>query len=580
MKPGLTITHKVLLPPLVMLLMLVGLWAGSTLVVLRQQHAIEGLANGPYAGSVAATRLVQEVSDIHAELLRLMEWKRLNRPADATKALFDKIGARLAGLGSIYDAALASTGGAQRKAIEDTRPLIDRFSDTAGKTAQTANLNPVLASAMIVSASTSYDELRTRFDALMADFNSEATRAVAAAQQRSASSTLWLGIGSLTAVLLALALTLAIALSLARMLRRSVSVMNSLADGNLAVDIPQSQRRDEIGDMLRALAVFKRNLTENQTLRRQQAEQEEKALMDRRASRKRLADSFEGRVSELVGELGRNAGELRTSATGMADTATRTEATARTTVAATQRAATEVSAIVDAVRDLTSSITSIGTEVERSGSIAGRAVDQARNTDKTISGLADAAQRIGDVVKLISDIAAQTNLLALNATIEAARAGEAGKGFAVVASEVKSLAGQTARATEDISQQIAAIQSATSEAVGAIRSVTQVIGEINEVAANIAEAVGEQDMLTGSIGNSIHEVADTTQTAASQMQQMLVAAETSGAFATQLLAAATQVAGSTVDLDQAAGEFIRSLLGEQKTPPAAEPRRSLALAAE
>jgi methyl-accepting chemotaxis protein len=196
-----------------------------------------------------------------------------------------------------------------------------------------------------------------------------------------------------------------------------------------------------------------------------------------------LARDFEGSVKQVVDGVSGSAGALERTADNVSATTTRVTALAATVAAASEQASTSVQTVASASEELSASISEIGRQVANSARIAGAANDDAKRTDATVQRLADMAQKIGDVVKLISDIAGQTNLLALNATIEAARAGDAGKGFAVVASEVKSLATQTAKATEEIAQQIAAIQGAIDESVGAIRKIGHTIGEIDGISS-------------------------------------------------------------------------------------------------
>jgi methyl-accepting chemotaxis protein len=235
--------------------------------------------------------------------------------------------------------------------------------------------------------------------------------------------------------------------------------------------------------------------------------------------------------------------EFNTAVTGLLDTCSTSTASLRGTAsqltsassdsmqrstavaAAAEQASTNVQTVASAAEELSSSIAEISRQVSESARIAGQATDQARDTNAKINGLADAAQRIGDVVKLINDIAGQTNLLALNATIEAARAGEAGKGFAVVASEVKSLATQTARATEEIGAKIAEMQSATGQSVGAIGTITQTIGRINEIATTIAAAVEEQGAATKEIARNVQQASAGTAEVTTNITAIVKAAQ-------------------------------------------------------
>jgi len=269
-----------------------------------------------------------------------------------------------------------------------------------------------------------------------------------------------------------------------------------------------------------------------------------------------LTQSFEVKVGELVGMVSSAATELRTTAESMTGTAGQTTEQATTVAAAAEQASANVQNVASAAEELSSSIAEISRQVTQSAKIAGRAVEDAQRTDGVVRALAEGAQKIGDVVSLISDIAGQTNLLALNATIEAARAGEAGRGFAVVASEVKSLATQTAKATDDIARQIAQIQEATNEAVLSIQSIGGTIGEVNEIAATIAAAVEQQGSATQEIARSVQQAAAGTQQVTASISGVSHGATITGSAATQVLSAADELSRQAENLSGEIGYFI------------------------
>lgn len=287
---------------------------------------------------------------------------------------------------------------------------------------------------------------------------------------------------------------------------------------------------------------------------------QQNAMMGERAARQQTLETaisdFDVAVNEIIKSVASAATELQASAQSMSVTAEQTSAKTTTVAAASEEASANVQTVASASEQLSSSIAEIGRQASMSAKIAGKAVQEAHRTDGKVQGLADAAQKIGDVVTLINDIAAQTNLLALNATIEAARAGEAGKGFAVVASEVKSLANQTAKATEEIAEQIKAMQTATQESVDAIKSIEQTITEMNQIATSIAAAVDEQDAATNEIARNVQEAARGTQDVSSNIVKVAEAAAETGSAAAQISSSSDILARQAETLRQQVDTFL------------------------
>jgi methyl-accepting chemotaxis protein len=331
-------------------------------------------------------------------------------------------------------------------------------------------------------------------------------------------------------------------------LTKMTTSMRRLAEHDMTIDIPGIGRRDEIGTMATAVNVFKDNMIRADQLQAAQEATKVASAAAQKAAMNQTADAFEAKVGSLVSMLSSGATELHATAQSMTATARQSNERATAVAAAAEQASAGVQTVAAAAEELTSSIHEISSQVAHSAKITERAVEDARRTDVIVRELANGAQKIGDVVQLINGIAAQTNLLALNATIEAARAGDAGKGFAVVASEVKSLATQTATATEEISAQITQIQVATGEAVKAIKSIGATIDEVNAVAATIAAAVEEQGAATAEIARNVQQTAAGTRDVTETIAGVSQAANDTGS-------AAEMVLGSADKLSQQAGQL-------------------------
>lgn len=335
-------------------------------------------------------------------------------------------------------------------------------------------------------------------------------------------------------------------------------VMVRLSHEDLTAQVTLSRHHDEIAHMAATVGVFRDSLVRAERLTDERAA--EQAVREKRAERlDSLTQGFEGQVGGLVGLVASAAAQLQTTARSMTGTASDTTQQAANVAAAAEEASANVQTVASAAEELAASIGEISRQVAQSAKVAGKAVEDAKRTDTVVRALAEGAQKIGEVVGLISNIAGQTNLLALNATIEAARAGDAGKGFAVVASEVKSLATQTAKATEDIGRQIAQIQASTAEAVASIQGIGNTIGEVSEIAAAIAAAVEEQGAATQEIARNVQQASAGTLAVTTNIAGVGQGANNTGAAATEVLDAAGALTRQAEELNGVVTVFIRQV---------------------
>jgi methyl-accepting chemotaxis protein len=530
---------------------------GLGLFSLSRLSAVNIAANDVRDNWLPSTRLLGDMGQI-AERLRVEQYfAAVTARRDNQTTVINQIQQQV----TAFETALAqyrpliSEGTETRLAAAINDAWTAYKADSARLTTILATGDNAKAQAALFNMNTPMNHLR---QALQADLGFNAHGGIQAANSGEAlgrAARLWIEVVLGVVWILFTFVTVLMVRNISSPIVRITDAMRQLADRNMAVFIPGTGRRDEIGAMAGAVQVFKDSMIEAERLTAlQNAEHAEKEK--RAAVLAALTSGFEAKVGHLAELLASASTELEATARAMSATAGRTNDQATVVTSAAGEASAGVQTVAAAADELTASISEISRQMAQSARVTSRAVENARRTDSIVRALASGAQKIGDVVGLITTIAGQTNLLALNATIEAARAGDAGKGFAVVASEVKGLAQQTAKATEEIGAQIAQIQTATQEAVEAIQGITSMVEEVSAIATSIASAVEEQGAATAEIARNVQQTASSTQEVTTNIAGVREAAGETGATATQVLGAAGDLSKQAEQLSSEVNQFV------------------------
>jgi methyl-accepting chemotaxis protein len=451
--------------------------------------------------------------------------------------------------------AISSTDEKIVQSVKEVSALLDEYRKSLGKLVENSKSIDELTAEMAESATAIMQGSGAMKAALLSDqqrLESESDASIGETERLIA----MLAAGGF---LLGGVLAVLLGKGISRPMTAMCKAMRELAGGNFDVVLPGLGRRDELGEMAAAVEEFKlQAIAKAERDAAAQDAQNRASSAARRTELIRFADDFEAAVGAIVSNVSSSAVQLESAAGTLTRTAETTQNLSSRVAGASEEASSNMQSVATATEELSASVDEIGRRVRESNKIAEAAVLQAQQTDGRIGKLSRAAQQIGDVVKLITAIAEQTNLLALNATIESARAGEAGRGFAVVASEVKSLAGQTAKATDEISSHISGMQDATQESVAAIKEIGGTIAEISNIASSIASAVEQQSSATREIARSVQTVAQGTQQAANIMQVNRGATET-GTASEEVLNSAKSLSTESTRLREELDRFMANI---------------------
>jgi methyl-accepting chemotaxis protein len=555
------LSWKVNLAPAFLILVLIGLGIYALQTLRINQASVDALMAGPVRQSELAADLTTAVWSAHAKLYRLAATAANEKDEKKIEAVAKDASAASAriteALKAVEDAHGSDVNG---PAFTKLKTAVAGYLKQSKNAIEMADGDAGSAMMFIKGAERNFGDIEKLTDDLIMRSADSRDREIARAGMR-LDRQQWM----LSAILLVVALggivwSLLIGRSISRPVVALSRAMRELAVGNFEVQLPGLSRKDEVGQMARGVEEFKLQAVakaERETAEREQKSRELAAA--RKAELHNLAESFEATVGNIIETVSVASSELESSAVILTKSSTSAQELSNIVASASEETSANVQSVASATEEMSASVNEIGRRVLDSNTIASEAVDQAKKTDARITELSLAASRIGDVTKLITTIAEQTNLLALNATIEAARAGEAGRGFAVVAQEVKALAAQTAKATSEISTQIAEMQSATQESVLAIKEISGTIGRVSEISSTIAAAVEEQGAATQEIARNVQQAAIGTTQVASNISDVSRGAADIGSASSQVLSSAQLLSNENKRLKAEVAKFLSTV---------------------
>lgn len=530
---------KVQLAPALLVLILIGLGAFGLQTLRANKANVDELIAGPIRLAELSSQLSAAAWSAHAKLYRLAATSANEKDQSKVQAMAKETSAAVAQVPGALKAVEAAPGASARgEILEKLRAAVAGYVKQSTNAIDMADGDAGSALLFIKGAERHFGEIDKLTDQLVAAGNESKTLEVARSAARLEQQQLMLAAIIACVGITGFLVSFLIGRGISRPVVAMSAAMRELA-GNFAVALPGLDRKDEVGQMARAVDAFKAQAlakAESEAAEREAKKREQDAA--RRADFRHLADSFETAVGKIINTVGGASERLQASAETLDASTGTTRQLSAVVAQVSHETSANVQSVASATEEMASSVGEIGRQVQNSNRIANDAVAQAQLTDARITELSRAAERIGDVTKLITTIAEQTNMLALNATIEAARAGEAGRGFAVVAQEVKALAGQTAKATSEISSQIAEIQVATQESVAAMKQIGGTIARVSEIAASIAAAVEEQGAATNEIARNVQQAAEGTTQLATNIAEVSRGTEDAGSASTEVLSSA------------------------------------------
>jgi methyl-accepting chemotaxis protein len=553
------LSWKVQLAPAFLVLFLVGVGAYALQALRSNQAAVDALVSGPVRQSELANDLTTKAWMAHAKLYRLAATAANEKDEKKVAAFAKDASVAAAGISDALKAVEGARGELKPEAFEKLKTAVAGYLKQSKNAVEMADGDAGSALMFIKGAERNFADIEKLTDDLITRSSDSKDREIARAGMRLDQQQLTLVI-VLVVAFMGIVVSFLIGRNISRPVVAMSGAMRELAAGNFEVQLPGLDRRDEVGQMAHAVEEFKVQAVakaERETAEREEKNRELQAA--RRTELHSLAERFEAAVGNIIEKVDSASSELENSAVVLTKSSTATQQLSTVVATASEETSTNVQSVASATEEMAGSINEIGRQVSDSNRIANEAVDQARKTDARIAELSLAANRIGDVTQLITTIAEQTNLLALNATIEAARAGDAGRGFAVVAQEVKALAAQTAKATSEISTQIAGMQAATQDSVHAIKEISGTIGRVSEIAAAIAAAIEEQGAATQEIARNVQQAAIGSSQVATSISDVNRSAGDTGSASSQVLSSAQMLSSENKRLKAEVVKFLATV---------------------